>query len=447
MDTRTPNTKLKRERELRGWSQKIVAEHIGTNIEAVSRWERGYHTPERYYQEKLCVLFGKNAEELGFINTQPTIGALEKSTHQNSATILISPTLPNLLMQSRRQFLQGTLNTACATLMLSPYTFLTPDGKERLEKSLIHPSYLDDAALADLATINTRYWALCKNTSIDLLSGISGHFATIVQLLKDTHPTHVYQQLCSQASEAALILGKTFHDMKEYDLAWQYYHFSLKVAQDVQNTDLWANSIGRIALLFIYWGEPQNALPLLQQAAQTDIPHQRTRAWLSAIEAEIHASHGDYDTCLRKINTYKSITLPTSLGDDRYATGFNQSRAAGYEGACFIRLHKPELALPYLQQALALSEATSIRRHSTLLTDIGAAHAQLGNITDACKLMKLALDMTMQTKSMVVLHRIYRVRRELDQWSETSEVKSLDEQMKEAHRVLNKLKEQEAIRG
>jgi tetratricopeptide (TPR) repeat protein len=344
-------------------------------------------------------------------------------------------------MQSRRQFLHSTLNAACTTMMLSPYALLNQDSQERLEKSLTHPSYVDDAALADLAAINARYWALCKNTSIDVLSGVSGHFTTIVQLLKDSHPTHIYQQLCSQASEVALILGKTFHDMKEYNLAWQYYHFSLKIAQDVQNSDLWACGIGRIALLIIYWGEPHNALPLLQKAKQTVIPNQRTSSWLSAIEAEIHASLGDYDASLRAIDAYKQITLPTTLDDDRYSTGFNQSRAAGYEGACLIRLHKPELALPALEQALALSDITSIRRHSTLLADIGSAHAQSGNVSEACALMRLALDMTMQTKSMVVLQRIYRIRRELDRWSETGEVKSLDEQIKETHTVLNKLKE------
>ncbi len=62
-----PNEKLRRERELRGWSQQKVAELIGTSNQAVNRWENGQHKPGRYFQTLLCELFGKNAEELGFM--------------------------------------------------------------------------------------------------------------------------------------------------------------------------------------------------------------------------------------------------------------------------------------------------------------------------------------------------------------------------------------------
>jgi transcriptional regulator with XRE-family HTH domain len=52
---------------LRGWSQRRVAEAIGTNEDTVSKWERGHNIPDPYYRERLCELFQKNADELGFI--------------------------------------------------------------------------------------------------------------------------------------------------------------------------------------------------------------------------------------------------------------------------------------------------------------------------------------------------------------------------------------------
>jgi len=39
----------------------------------VSRWERGKSMPGPFYREKLCTLFQKDAEELGFIATYPTL--------------------------------------------------------------------------------------------------------------------------------------------------------------------------------------------------------------------------------------------------------------------------------------------------------------------------------------------------------------------------------------
>lgn len=70
--TTTPNRKLKRERELRGWSQAMVAEKIGSQPALVNRWENGYAFPSPYYREKLCQLFEKDAEALGLIKNATT---------------------------------------------------------------------------------------------------------------------------------------------------------------------------------------------------------------------------------------------------------------------------------------------------------------------------------------------------------------------------------------
>ena len=62
-----PNEALKRERELRGWTQAELAKKLGTTKLNVGRWERGESFPPPFYREKLCKLFKKNAEELGFL--------------------------------------------------------------------------------------------------------------------------------------------------------------------------------------------------------------------------------------------------------------------------------------------------------------------------------------------------------------------------------------------
>ncbi len=348
-------------------------------------------------------------------------------------------------MKSRRQMLQDILNVAYAAITLSPYDLLPKESRARLELAKTHTSYLDNEALDDLGTITATYWSLSKNVSVDVLSGISGHFSNIVQFLNDPHPDMIYQRLCALASENALILGKTFHDIKEYDLAWSYYKFALKVALDTGNTDLWAAGIGRVALLLIYWGEPHTALPLLQEAQRTPLHHQRIHPWLSAIEAEIHADMGDTDTCLRLLEKTNESTLPASLADDVYATGFNPSRAAGYNGACFVRLHQPERALPSLEQALALCDPTSLRRQSTLIADIGTVYAQLGDPKQACRLLGQALEMTMQTKSLVVVQRVCKARRKLNSWEKSEDVKSLDDQIGMTFASLTKLKEKAQI--
>ena len=67
---KVPNEKIRYQRELRGWSQQRLAELLGTNMDRVSRWECGESSPSPFYREKLCVLFGKDAEELGLLELQ-----------------------------------------------------------------------------------------------------------------------------------------------------------------------------------------------------------------------------------------------------------------------------------------------------------------------------------------------------------------------------------------
>src|SRR5579863_6570566 len=67
---RNPNQQLKAERELRGWSQKYVADQIGADHYYLSRWEHGTSFPSPYYRSKLCLLFEKNAQELGFLRAE-----------------------------------------------------------------------------------------------------------------------------------------------------------------------------------------------------------------------------------------------------------------------------------------------------------------------------------------------------------------------------------------
>jgi len=61
---------LRYERKLRGWSQEDVASKVGCDLKSVLRWENGKSLPHPYSQQRLCELFGKNAEELGLLGEQ-----------------------------------------------------------------------------------------------------------------------------------------------------------------------------------------------------------------------------------------------------------------------------------------------------------------------------------------------------------------------------------------
>jgi transcriptional regulator with XRE-family HTH domain/energy-coupling factor transporter ATP-binding protein EcfA2 len=63
------NMLLKQAREEHGWSQKDVAEKIGTDPKTVSRWERRIAYPSPYFRQKLSDLFEKSLRELDLLNS------------------------------------------------------------------------------------------------------------------------------------------------------------------------------------------------------------------------------------------------------------------------------------------------------------------------------------------------------------------------------------------
>jgi tetratricopeptide (TPR) repeat protein/transcriptional regulator with XRE-family HTH domain len=62
----TPNSLLRRERELRSWTQRDVGDKVGVDSKLVSAWERGVKFPTAQHRHQLCELFAKSPVELGF---------------------------------------------------------------------------------------------------------------------------------------------------------------------------------------------------------------------------------------------------------------------------------------------------------------------------------------------------------------------------------------------
>ncbi len=88
----TPNERLRRERQLRGWSQGHLAEQIGVPDYYISRWERGEVLPSPYYQQKLCDVFGKTAEDLGMLQTKADMSLT--SMQETNKQPLVPPSNP-----------------------------------------------------------------------------------------------------------------------------------------------------------------------------------------------------------------------------------------------------------------------------------------------------------------------------------------------------------------
>jgi len=84
------NNLLRLARIERNWHQHELAEQLGTTTVTVKRWERGYQQPGPYFLVKLCTLFGKSAEELGFSEGEPSALTID-SEHEPGGISSIAP--------------------------------------------------------------------------------------------------------------------------------------------------------------------------------------------------------------------------------------------------------------------------------------------------------------------------------------------------------------------
>lgn len=64
----TPGERLRYERLRHNLTQDRLAEMIGTTTISVSRWESDVHLPDIKYRRRLCKIFGKTPQDLGFVN-------------------------------------------------------------------------------------------------------------------------------------------------------------------------------------------------------------------------------------------------------------------------------------------------------------------------------------------------------------------------------------------
>jgi len=166
-----PNLRLKEERELRGWSQKYVADEIGADRYYLSRWEHGTASPSPYYRQKLCAVFGKNARELGLLADDAAKEAAqefhliaqvsEKSTLARPAgkpTPIFDPTLPAPFSRAakligRDDVFQQLKQQLCAGngVVLTAVNGLPGVGKTTLAVELAHDeeilAYFEDGVL------------------------------------------------------------------------------------------------------------------------------------------------------------------------------------------------------------------------------------------------------------------------------------------------------------
>ena len=416
-----PNNYLRHHRSTRCWSLQRVADEIrkmsikengkepGVNADMVGQWERGIKTPSPYYREKLCQIYGTQADQLGF-QISPVVLSAQNLTENN-------------IMNSKRRELLYLLSLAGTALTL-PFPDLDWD---RISKVQVKPSLLDDVVLDDLETMNTHYWRayLASSPKKLVLDGVLRQLKMLVGFLKEPHVAFLHTRLCSIASDLSQLTGEIFLDVNDYDAAQSCYVFSAFAAKEALAYDLWACAFIRHSFLPIFDEQYQDALPLLYQArklAQHGNHSLTTRFWTEAVSADAYAGIGDLTSCQRALDTTKSVFLMSESANNGSWLRFDSGRIAEQTGACYVRLGQPDLAESALQEALVHLPLAN-RRKAIVLTDLAKVALQKHNVEQACSFANQAIEIAVHKPSGVISKGIFSLSTQLESYASSAVVK------------------------
>jgi transcriptional regulator with XRE-family HTH domain len=404
--SKTPNNRLRFERELRGWSQEDLAEKVGTTQKIVSRWERGESTPLPYYRQKLCKFLGKNAAELGLIDQEETnqvsdLSAEDRANDGSDNSQMAPPLqhtdahrdgdqplrlfipnstphvvtihihqqspIPTSASSDEHAIIDSSMTTALAhehpgeiedivnrrefgqrAWHIGSAAFLAYHGEllERFRRALKKPSTVDGTMLIYLERHTEDYWYDRHTVALashNLIDYVLEHFQKVTCLLEEPLLPTVRTRLCSIAGGIALLVGELLFDMRCYAQARKYYTVAVEAAQEADNQALQAVSWGRMSFTWTYEGNHQAALVCVQEARL--LGGQSDNATIRAWLAAVEA---EIQANLHERNsTLKALDEAEKVEmrdrpQDCYWIHFDPSLSAGYRGVSLLRLYRPD---------------------------------------------------------------------------------------------------------
>ena len=238
------------------------------------------------------------------------------------------------------------------------------------------------------------------------------------------------QDLVGLVGEAARLCGWLHLDTDQHAAAQGYYVTALRCSADAGDVLLGANVLAGMAFQATLTGRPREALSLL------DVAEQRTRheaspklaSLLATRRARANARAGEGRACSLALNAAEQNL--DRAGADRDEPGwlyfFDEAELAAQAGACWTDLHRPDLAQPLLDAALAGMDPRFVRDRSIYQVRSAQARFDDDEIDQACEELATAATLAARTGSVRAMSTIRDARRSWDIHRHEPAVRTLD---------------------
>ncbi len=339
-----------------------MAELVGTSEDVVSRWERGERRPSPFFQEKFCLLYGKNAAELGFIQLY---------LPRHSSPIITVVTDINQTTNEQLDHAESIINLAWEAWFGSRPKQVTREITKLLpllEKMLSLP-------LAAIDVLRAK------------------------ELIIRCHG----------------LLGTIYLDGIQNDSALYHYIRAHKFAEDIRDLNLTPTYLALMGDVLRQQNNKATAISYMEHARkQADSAHPATLGHILQLLAYTYSDIGNGNAFEQAISEATDLLAFAGEGRDTVRSEFVPFEIYEIRGKANRDLGKPLDALPYLELAeKSLCKAESITPRWQALLDIsrGQAFCDAGDLTTGIDVISKGFILARQCHSPHQMNRVRKVLR------------------------------------
>lgn len=313
-----------------------------------------------------------------------------------------------------------------ATWLLSRRSAVVPALSDRAGATRVTEDVLDSLAAAIQTDKRVSDWLGTQA----IQESCTERARVAVKLLRSS-PAALRPRAVAIASEATAEVGFVCNDQRQTAAAQSYYRLAAELAHESGDPLLESFVLGNWSDRLVEAGEADAALPMLDRAGRVALQRNAPATFrhLALVEAGAQASLGNADASLRALDRVDQARDLTNRTKDSSLLDWLNENVVGYSrGEILTDVGRLDDADALLSETLG-NWRSPLRERSRALVPMARLRLRQGEVDEACRVAEEGLEAAVATSSPRTVHQIRNLRRELQPWSESPSVRSLDERM------------------
>jgi transcriptional regulator with XRE-family HTH domain len=402
---------LRAARLARGWSEDDLADQIqnweyrhgagrtlGVSRSYVSEWETGKRGVSRDYAVRIEGVTGIPRDR--FIDHRSSRGRVVR-VQEAEVGLQWADDLDGAveglidLWRSgldRREFLAATAATAVTSEVALRWLVSPVDARVERDAGarLVGHSDIDAvrAMQQSMKSIDDRHGGgVALPMAVEYLRG------EVAPLLRARYTDTVGRALFSATSEFTLGVGWMAYDAGKHGLAQRYMAQALRISHAANDRAFGGRILAAMSHQALHLGDVRHGTDFAcaARAGTQGAITPTIVTMLAAMEACAHAARGDGSLCLRALSDAERAFARSTPGEDPPWVEFDEGALAGHLARCFRDLDRPREAEPFALRSIQLCQPTHLRTRVQRYAILASAHAQQGDLEEACAVGRQAL--------------------------------------------------------